>query len=95
MYLTLEPLIIGTWYRGLPFKSLEGFSNNESIVLLVGFTKKRPSDVLNIGYSYDFTISRLGSGSGGAHEVSISYSWSTKDPRKPPRHVMQIPCPDF
>ena len=95
LYLTLEPLIIGTWYRGLPFKSIEGFSNNESIVLLVGFTKKRPSDVLNIGYSYDFTISRLGSGSGGAHEVSLSYTWTTRDPRKPPKHVMQIPCPDF
>ncbi|MEO1098223.1 MAG: type IX secretion system membrane protein PorP/SprF [Bacteroidota bacterium] len=95
LYLTLEPLIFGAWYRGLPFKTLEGFNNNESIVMLVGFTKKRPKDALNIGYSYDYTISRLGSGSGGAHEVSISYTWSTKDPRKPPKHIMQIPCPDF
>ena len=95
LYLTLEPIILGAWYRGLPFKSLEGFSNNESIVMLVGFTKKRERDALNIGYSYDFTISNLGSGSGGAHEVSLSYSWSTSDPRKPPKHVMQIPCPDF
>lgn len=95
LYLTLEPIIIGTWYRGLPFKTLEGFNNNESIVMLVGFTKKRQKDTLNIGYSYDFTISRLGAGSGGAHEVSLSYIWSTKDPRKPPKHIMQIPCPDF
>ena len=96
LYLTLEPIIIGTWYRGLPFKKLEGFNNNESIVLLLGFTKKGGSgDVLNIGYSYDYTISKLGAGSGGAHELSVSYSWSNRDPRKPPKHVMQIPCPDF
>ncbi|UII26994.1 type IX secretion system membrane protein PorP/SprF [Fulvivirga maritima] len=96
LYLTLEPIIIGTWYRGLPFKSLEGFNNNESIVLLVGFTKKGANgELFNIGYSYDYTISKLGAGSGGAHEVSISYSWSNRDPRKPPKNVMQIPCPDF
>lgn len=96
LYLTLEPMIIGAWYRGLPTKGVEGFSNNESIVLLLGFTKKGgQGDVLNIGYSYDYTISQLGSASGGAHELSISYSWSNKDPRKPPKHVMQIPCPDF
>lgn len=95
LYLTLEPLIFGTWYRGLPTKSLEGFNNNESIVFLVGFTKKGKDDVLNIGYSFDYTISQLGINSGGAHELSISYSWSNRDPRKPPKHVMQIPCPDF
>lgn len=96
LYLTLEPIIIGTWYRGLPMKSIEGFSNNESIVMLVGFTQKGgKGEVLNIGYSYDYTISQLGSASGGAHELSLSYSWSNRDPRKPPKNVMQIPCPDF
>lgn len=95
MYTTFEPIIIGLWYRGLPFKKFEDFNNNESIVFLMGFTKKAKDDVLHIGYSYDFTISELGPGSGGAHEFSISYAWSTRDPRKPPKHVMQIPCPDF
>ncbi|MTI19631.1 type IX secretion system membrane protein PorP/SprF [Fulvivirga sp. RKSG066] len=96
LYLTLEPMIFGVWYRGLPTKGIEGFSNNESVVLLLGFTKKGgQGDVLNIGYSYDYTISQLGAASGGAHELSLSYSWSNRDPRKPPKHVMQIPCPDF
>jgi len=94
-YLTLEPLIIGMWYRGVPFKKVNGFSNNESIVMLLGFTKKGAKDILNIGYSYDFTISKLGSGSGGAHEFSLVYSWSTRDPRKPPKDKLIIPCPDF
>lgn len=95
VYYTLEPLIIGTWYRGVPFKSVNGIVNNESIVLLVGFTKKGANDILNIGYSYDFTISKLGARSGGAHEFSIVYSWSTRDPRKPPKDKLIIPCPDF
>ena len=95
MYFTFEPLIVGTWYRGVPFKSVNGIVNNESVVLLVGFTKKGAKDVLNIGYSYDFTISKLGPGSGGAHEFSLVYSWSTRDPRKPPKDKLVIPCPDF
>ena len=95
LYYTFEPIIIGTWYRGVPFKSLNGIVNNESIVLLVGFTKKGEKDVLNIGYSYDYTISKLGVGSGGAHEFSIVYSWNTRDPRKPPKDKLIIPCPDF
>ncbi len=65
------------------------------IVLLIGLTKRGPKDVLNIGYSYDYTVSKLGSSSGGAHEFSISYSWSTRDPRKPPKDKLIIPCPKF
>jgi type IX secretion system PorP/SprF family membrane protein len=95
LYYTLEPIIIGTWYRGVPFKNLNGIVNNESIVLLVGFTKKGDKDVLNIGYSYDFTISKLGAGSGGAHEFSLVYSWNSRDPRKPAKDKLVIPCPDF
>ena len=95
MYFTFEPIIAGLWYRGLPFKKFEEFNNNESIVFLLGFIKKAKSDFFRIGYSYDFTISELGARSGGAHEFSLSYVWSTRNPRKPPKHVMQIPCPDF
>lgn len=95
MYYTFEPLIIGTWYRGIPFKSVNGFANNESIVLLVGLTLKGEKDILNIGYSYDYTISKLGPGSGGAHEFSLVYSWPIRNPRKPPKDKLIIPCPDF
>jgi type IX secretion system PorP/SprF family membrane protein len=95
MYFTFQPIIIGTWYRGIPFKKVNGFTNNESIVLLIGLTLKGQKDVLNIGYSYDYTISQLGPGSGGAHEFSLVYSWPTRNPRKPPKDKMIIPCPDF
>ena len=95
VYFTFEPLVLGTWYRGVPFKNLNGFVNNESIVLLLGFVKLGAKDALNIGYSFDYTISRLGPGSGGAHEFSLVYTWPMRNPRKPPREKLVIPCPDF
>ena len=91
MYYTFEPMIFGLWYRGMPFLQ----SNHESVVFLLGYSKKGKDDILNIGYSYDITISKLTNASGGSHEFSISYAWFTGDPRKPPKHVRMVPCPDF
>lgn len=95
VYFTAEPMVLGLWYRGVPFKNVDGFVNNESIVLLLGFTKIGAKEALNIGYSFDYTISKLGIGSGGAHEFSLTYTWPMRNPRKPPRDKMIIPCPDF
>lgn len=98
MYLTLEPLTIGMWYRGVPYKKVNGFVNNESLVLSVGLHKKasnKLNDLLAIGYSYDYTISQLGPGSGGAHEFSLAYTWPIRNPRKPAKDKLIIPCPDI
>jgi type IX secretion system PorP/SprF family membrane protein len=95
LYFTYDPVIFGIWYRGLPVKTLGSFSNNEALVFLFGFSKRTDDEIFNIGYSYDLTLSNLGSSSGGAHEFSISYSWFTGDPRKPPKNVRMIPCPNF
>lgn len=95
LYFTAEPLVLGTWYRGIPFKNLNNFVNNESIVLLIGFTQLGAKDAINIGYSFDYTVSKLGTGSGGAHEFSLVYTWPMRNPRKPPRDKLIIPCPDF
>ncbi|MBL7856092.1 MAG: type IX secretion system membrane protein PorP/SprF [Cyclobacteriaceae bacterium] len=95
LYFTFEPLVLGTWYRGVPFKNIDGFVNNESIVLLLGFTKLGAKDAINIGYSFDYTISKLGPGSGGAHEFSLVYTWPMRNPRKPPKDKLIIPCPNF
>lgn len=95
LYFTAEPLVLGLWYRGVPFKNLGDFVNHESIVLLLGFTKLGAKDAINIGYSFDYTISKLGTGSGGAHEFSLVYTWPMRNPRKPPKDKLIIPCPDF
>lgn len=95
LYFTFEPLVIGTWYRGVPFKNLGGVVNNESLVLSLGFVKLGAKDAINIGYSFDYTISKLGPGSGGAHEFSLVYTWPMRNPRKPPPDKLVIPCPKF
>lgn len=91
LYFTYEPFVVGTWYRGLPFKPVEGLANNEALIFLAGVS----SNGLHIGYSFDYTISQLGISTGGAHEVSIRYEFFLGDPRKPPKNVRQIPCPKF
>jgi type IX secretion system PorP/SprF family membrane protein len=95
LYYTAEPLVFGLWYRGVPFKPVNGFGNNESLVFLLGFTRIGAKEAINIGYSYDYTISKLGAGSGGAHEFSLTYTWPMRNPRKPPKDKLVIPCPDF
>ena len=95
LYYTAEPLVAGFWYRGVPFKNVNGFVNNESLVFLLGFTKIGAKEALNIGYSFDYTISKLTVGSGGAHEISLTYTWPIRNPRKPPKDKLVIPCPDF
>ena len=88
-YLTLEPILFGVWYRGLPIKNLDGITNNESIIFMVGLQSKRTT----FGYSFDYTISDLGIGTGGAHEISIAYSFSLGDPLKPAADVRRLKCP--
>lgn len=73
-----DPLILGFWYRGLPTKY--NLPNNESLIGLIGV---QFNSGLDFGYSFDYSISKLGQRiSGGAHEVSVRYVFSSKDPRK-------------
>ena len=91
LYFTYEPIVLGASYRGVPFKTVDGFANNESVIALVGIS----TNGLSIGYSYDYTISNLGIRTGGAHEMSIRYEFFLGDPRKPPKNVRELPCPRF
>ncbi len=93
MYLTYEPVVFGLWYRGLPIKRYEvGINNNDALIFLAGFKQEG----LSVGYSYDLTISSLGTSTGGAHEVSLSYEFPPAKPKKRvPRNVRRLPCPRF
>ena len=88
MSLMLEPLMLGLWYRGFPSEDFSGIGPSD-IVLLFGI-KIGPTLV---GYSYDFTLSNLGVSSGGAHELSMSYSFDLRDVKKPPRGSRDVKCP--
>ncbi|AMQ55329.1 type IX secretion system membrane protein PorP/SprF [Algoriphagus sanaruensis] len=86
--LYLHPLVLGLWYRGLPTKY--SLPNNESIIGLVGVSLESG---LDIGYSYDFTVSKLNQrNSGGAHEISIRYTFLWGDPRSRNQRSRVIPC---
>ncbi|MCE7042114.1 type IX secretion system membrane protein PorP/SprF [Dyadobacter sp. CY312] len=94
LYVTLEPLVLGAWYRGIPFKQYEkGINNHESLVFLAGFRQ----DKFSIGYSYDVTISTLGASSGGAHEISLSYVFEPLTPKqkRSKSSKKQLSCPKF
>jgi len=84
-YYTHEPLLFGLWYRGLPV-----FPDNQNlgaITLLFGYKFK----ALRMCYSYDFTTSKLITQTGGAHEVSIIYTFSDRK-RVRVKHKA-LPCP--
>jgi len=86
LYWYNKPFVLGFWYRGIPV--LKPFPNQDALVILCGYKL----DNLSIGYSYDFTISKLVAKTGGSHEISFTYSFKAKVPKKKMRIV---PCPDF
>jgi type IX secretion system PorP/SprF family membrane protein len=91
-YYEYNPITFGLWYRGLPgIKSNElSYINHDAAAVLVGYEINN----YRFGYSYDVTISKLSSRSGGSHEVSLVIEWANKkSKRKNKRRVM--PCAKF
>lgn len=88
-FVTLEPILLGAWYRGIPVRKVEGVKNSEALIFMVAVKQDRTT----IGYSYDYTVSDLGIGTGGAHEISFRYTFSLADPRKPPMSARKLNCP--
>jgi type IX secretion system PorP/SprF family membrane protein len=80
-YLTIDPFVGGILFR-------HNFENADAIIPMLGVHYKN----LRVGYSYDFTVSKLKSVSGGAHEVSASWQFPCVEKR---RHVRAIKCPRF
>lgn len=80
----------GIWYRGIPgLKAYKpGYRNDDAVAAVIGFQRER----LNIGYSYDITISLLHKQTSGAHEVTLSYQLCK--PKKTIKRVL-ISCPKF
>jgi type IX secretion system PorP/SprF family membrane protein len=81
LYVTIDPFIGGLWFR-------HNFENADALIPLVGVHYKN----LRVGYSYDYTLSRLKGSSGGAHEISASWQFPCVEKR---RHIRAIKCPRF
>lgn len=86
VYWYRNPLVIGFWYRGIPF--YKEIFNRDAFTMLLGYKVKN----LSFCYSYDFTFSKLISHTGGSHEISMSYSFKTKMIK---RKMKMVPCPEF
>jgi type IX secretion system PorP/SprF family membrane protein len=91
MYYSKSYLVLGLWYRGIPFyRSYANYSNRDALIFLVGVS----ADKFNIGYSYDYTVSKLTNvSSGGSHEISLSYQFCS--PKKKKKKAVLISCPKF
>ena len=78
------PLLLGFAWRGLPGSKYPSY---DCLIFTVGAA----FNDIAIGYSYDFTLSKLGPATGGSHEItfSISFNEGGKSQRKG-----SIPCPD-
>jgi type IX secretion system PorP/SprF family membrane protein len=100
----IDPVSIGVWYRGKPilFETFEQTDANDNIIasgiqqdaliLSMGLYFKN----FTIGYSYDFTISELQTATGGAHEISFVYEFTSKPAsRSVKKKYRLIPCPTF
>jgi type IX secretion system PorP/SprF family membrane protein len=86
----IDPISVGVSYRGKPFsKSIAQSVEQDAAILFLGLYLKN----LTIGYSYDFTISKLGTATGGSHEGSLIYEFKRKK-QKPSKNKL-IPCPAF
>lgn len=83
-----DPFRIGVWFRGIP--AFAETADLNAVVLLVGYTYK---DIL-INYSYDISTSRMLASTGGAHEISIAYSFTTDYYTRRKRRGA-VPCPSF
>ena len=89
----VDPILIGLWYRGINVK--ENAAGNQSRDAII-FSAGLQFSSFSFQYSYDFTISELGSGSLGAHEVSLEYRFSLPtNPNKVRRKDKILPCPSF
>lgn len=93
VYWHKSPLVLGAWYRGIPlFKKYDkGYQNNDAIILLVGYKIEE----ISVGYSYDFTISRLVTNTGGAHEISLVYLFNQDKQFTRKKKNVIVPCPKF
>lgn len=96
MYFRYNFLVLGSWYRGIPVKLYKTEkSNNDAIVVMAGAIYGG----FNVGYSYDFTVSKLAPAyTGGSHELSITYNFlleSNSKKRKPPGRNRKPVCPKF
>ena len=73
----LDPVYFGLWSRSR--KVIESGDNYNAAIVLLGIkTSINPELELDIGYSYDITVSKLSKATAGAHEITLSMAFDTQ-----------------
>jgi len=85
LYWYRQPFMFGAWYRGIPL--VKEYPGTDAVAFLFGYKQ----DEFSVAYSYDFTLSSLGFGSGGSHELSVNYTFKVKTRKR----YRALPCPAF
>lgn len=83
MYLSQYPFVGGLWLRN-------NLGNTDAAIVLIGLQHNN----YKIGYSFDFSLSKLKDISGGAHEISFSYEFCIYQGEKR-RRIKAIKSPTF
>jgi type IX secretion system PorP/SprF family membrane protein len=81
VYLNMYPFVGGLWFR-------YNFDNADAAIALLGFQFNQ----FKIGYTYDYTVSKLTNATGGAHEVSVAWQFGCPEKRE---KIKAIKCPSF
>lgn len=78
-------------YFGLGYRN--AIYNSDAIIGYLGFKKGK----FRVGYSYDYTMSKLANKTGGSHELSFTFNWSGGDDNSLNPRAMKgyLPCPDI
>ncbi len=88
------PVHLGAWYRGIPLeKNSANTFDHDAVSMSIGLQINN----LTVGYSYDFTISKIIAQSGGSHEVAIVLEFPNQQntKKKVERKNRFLPCPAF
>lgn len=78
----------GTITGGLAVRT--GSYNPDAVIFILGIAPEK--EAWTIGYSYDYTISDLTNVTGGAHEITFSYKFKCRVPKK---GIKPVKCPKF
>ena len=77
-------------YFGLGYRNV--IYNSDAVIGYVGIKKGK----FRVGYSYDYTISKLANKTGGTHELSFTFNWTGEDNSlNPKKNKGYVPCPDI
>jgi len=77
-------------YFGLGYRNV--IYNSDAVIGYIGVKKGK----FRVGYSYDYTISKLANKTGGTHELSFTFNWTGDDNSlNPKKNKGYVPCPDI